>query len=84
MHQFSIFDFTVESGDIYFNAKVNGSLGGEAVGVLNYQTLELVWWERISSEEGAFFGAGQSPNVSGDKFYILDSKSILHVYKRVS
>jgi hypothetical protein len=78
----SIADFTVHDKFIYFTAHYMNSFGPEAIGILNYETLELLWWEHVKLDEGAFFGVGQKPVVEEDRLYILDTKGTLHIYEK--
>lgn len=68
---------------IYFTANYNGSFGAIVVGVLDYETLSLLWWEEVKMDEADGFGNFLLQiQVSENKIYVLDKTGTLHIYER--
>jgi hypothetical protein len=65
---------------IYFTA-VREEKFPTHIGVLDYNTLELVRWQKVELEEGCYLPAGKAPVVSDNKLYILDTGGTLHIYQ---
>ncbi len=66
---------------LYFTADYKGQWAN-VIGVLDYHTLKLLWWQKVEMAEGAFFGNGHVPQVGEDKLYILDTKGTLHIFEK--
>ncbi|MDI9880167.1 hypothetical protein [Flectobacillus longus] len=79
-HGFSIFNYTLYENFIYFTASKIGTSEATIVGVLAYDSLELLWWQEVELENGAFLA--QKPQVDGDKLYILDTGGTLHIFEK--
>jgi len=78
-------NFTLYGDKIYFTARYNGSFGPIAIGVLDYETLSLLWWEEVQMQEADGFGnffLNQPIQVSENKIYVLDKTHVLHIYER--
>jgi len=78
-------NFTLYGDKIYFTARYNGSFGPIAIGVLDYETLSLLWWEEVQMQEADGFGnffLNQPIQVSENKIYVLDKTHVLHIYQR--
>lgn len=76
--------FIVEGDYIYFTATYQGSFGAVAIGVLEYESLALLWWQVVEMQAADGFGnfLMNKPVVGGDKLYILDKTSVLHIFER--
>lgn len=77
-------DFVLQEDKIYFTAHYKGSFGAITVGILDYQTLSLLWWEEVNLASdtdwmGHFLVQLQ---VSENKMYALDDAGTLHIYER--
>lgn len=66
---------------LYFSAFYQDSFGAEAIGVLDKNSLDLLWWERVSLEKGAFL-VNEAPQVAGNKLYVLDNEGTLHIFEK--
>jgi hypothetical protein len=80
----NIKDFILQDNKIYFTAHCKGSFGPIAIGVLDYETLSLLWWEEVRLEAdtdwmGHFLVQLQ---VSENRIYVLDDMNTLHIYQR--
>ncbi|NBB31838.1 hypothetical protein [Cellulophaga sp. BC115SP] len=79
----NVFEFTLNKNYIYFTAtSKDDAIFAKSIGVLSYETLELLWWEEVNLENGAFFAAGQKPVISDNRIFILDTGGTLHIYER--
>lgn len=79
-----IHNCTLHEGFIYFTA-VYKSFGATVLGVLDYETLSLLWWEEVKMDEADGFGnffLNQPLQVAGNKIYVLDKTHVLHIYQR--
>lgn len=75
---------TFQDGFIYFTA-VYQSFGPTVIGVLDYETLSLLWWEEVQMQEADGFGnffLNQPLQVSENRIYVLDKTHVLHIYER--
>lgn len=75
---------TLHKGFIYFTA-VYQSFGATVIGVLDYETLSLLWWEEVKMQEADGFGnffLNQPLQVSDNKIYVLDKTNVLHIYEK--
>lgn len=78
-------NFSVATGFIYFTASYQGSFSATAVGVLDYETLNLLWWQEIEMQVAGGFGnflLNQPPVVAGNQFFVLDKTQTLHIFER--
>lgn len=73
----------VKEDKVYFTA-LHQSRFANTVGVFDYQTLELIWWETLPLSANDFIGGGESLQIDGDKLYVLDSGGTLHIFERES
>ena len=81
---FGIHSCTLYEGFIYFTA-VYKSFGATVLGVLDYETLSLLWWEEVKMDEADGFGnffLNQPLQVAENKIYVLDKTHVLHIYER--
>ncbi len=79
-----IHNCTLHEGFIYFTA-VYKSFGATVLGVLDYETLFLLWWEEVKMDEADGFGnffLNQPLQVAENKIYVLDKTHVLHIYER--
>ena len=74
---------TLQNGFIYFTAHYSGSFGATVIGVLDYETLSLLWWEEVKLDEANGFGNFLTQlQVSENKIYVLDKTHVLHIYEK--
>ena len=73
----------VKEDKVYFTA-LHQSRFANTVGVFDYQTLELLWWETLPLSANDFIGGGESLQVDENKLYVLDSGGTLHIFERES
>lgn len=77
---FSVFNYTLHENLIYFTANKLDTSDATILGVLTYDSLELLWWQEVELENGAFLA--QKPQVDDEKLYILDTEGTLHIFER--
>lgn len=70
--------FMVNGDYIYFTANDSTQVVANCVGILNYYTLELLWYDKVSPGNLKL----DPPQIAGDKLYILGAEGTLHVYKK--
>jgi hypothetical protein len=81
--ELQIKEVAVHGDFIYFTAQYQGSFGPVAIGVLHYETLQLLRWQIVKMNDAHGFGnflIGQ-PIISDHKLYILDKTSVLHIFE---
>ena len=79
----SIGNHVLQEDKIYFTARYKNSFDGVVVGVLDYETLSLLWWEEVKMDEADGFGNFLTQiQVSENKIYVLDKTGTLHIYER--
>lgn len=75
--------FVLNEDNICFTANYNGSFGAIVVGVLDYETLSLLWWEEVKMDEADGFGNFLTQiQVSENNIYVLDKTGTLHIYEK--
>jgi outer membrane protein assembly factor BamB len=76
--------FTIAGDHIYFTAHYRGSFGATVVGVLDYDHLQLLWWQEVELSVAGGFGNFliNKPVVAGDNLYLLDKTNLLHLFER--
>ena len=65
---------------IYFTA-CKGELFPKYVGIMDYATLTLLDYTKVSELPGRYLPAGQPPRVADKKMYVLDITGTLHVFE---
>ncbi len=79
-HGFSVFNYTLHENFIYFTANKLGTSEATIIGILAYDSLELLWWQELDLQNGVFLA--QKPQVDDNKLYILDTGGTLHIFER--
>jgi outer membrane protein assembly factor BamB len=72
--------WTLNDGKIYFTALKNERFPTH-IGILDYATLDLLWWQKIEIDGNAFLEEGKGPEVDGDRCYVLDTQGTLHFFR---
>jgi outer membrane protein assembly factor BamB len=73
-------DWTLCDGKIYFTAIKNERFPTH-VGILDYNTLDLLWWEKIAMDNDHFLQEGIGLQAYGNHFYVLDTLGTLHCFR---
>jgi hypothetical protein len=77
-----LISYQLLGGFIYFRA-VYQSFGDTVIGVLDYETLSLLWWEEVKiHSEAGYFAFLRDMQASENKIYALDQIGTLHIYER--
>ncbi len=76
-------DWTLSDGKIYFTAIKNERFPTH-IGILDYSTMELLWWQKIVIDNDVLLPAGQRPQVYRDHCYVLDTAGTLHCFKEIN
>lgn len=77
--------FEIQGSSICFTAQRH-FFGATVLGVMDYDTLEVIWWEEIVTpdEKGNNCFIMNNPQMGDNKLYALDSQSTLHIFERTS
>lgn len=70
--------FTVYKDLIYFTATDDTQIVANTVGVLDYKTLELLWYEKVHPGNLIL----DPPQVTDDKIYVLGAEGTLHIFEK--
>ena len=61
----------------YFTA-AQDSISSSHIGIMDYETLELLWITKVANQKGAF----RDLQVIENKIYVLDNGNQLHIYEK--
>jgi hypothetical protein len=75
-------DWVLSDGKIYFTALRNEQFPTH-IGILEYATLDLLWWQKIAIDNNAFLEEGRGPEVNRDRCYVLDTQGTLHFFREM-
>jgi hypothetical protein len=76
----TIKDWTLNDGKIYFTALKDEPFPTH-IGILDYATLDLLWWQKIPMDNDVLLQEGRGPEVDQDHFYVLDTQGVLHFFR---
>lgn len=76
-------DWRLCDGKIYFTAIKNERFPTH-VGILDYNTLDLLWWEKIEMENDHFLQEGIGLQAYGNHFFVLDTLGTLHCFRNIN
>jgi outer membrane protein assembly factor BamB len=75
-------DWTLSDGKIYFTA-LRDERFPTHIGILEYTTLDLLWWQKIAIDNNVFLQEGKGPEVDRDHCYVLDTQGTLHFFRKM-
>jgi outer membrane protein assembly factor BamB len=76
-------DWVLRNGKIYFTAIKNERFPTH-IGILDYNTLDLLWWQKIIMADNDFLMDGMALEASRDHLYVLDTLGTLHCFKDIN
>ncbi len=74
----SIICATVKEKLIYFTATDHTQIVANHVGVLDFETLEVLWFEKVNPGNLKL----EPPQVAGNKIYVLGGDGTLHIFEK--
>jgi outer membrane protein assembly factor BamB len=75
-------DWTLSDGKIYFTASKEERFPTH-IGILEYTTLDLLWWQKTDVDNNAFLVEGRGPEVDNDHCFVLDTAGTLHFFRKM-